>query len=133
MINNNIMVQEKKKRPAWTRLLDIVLRTAHVAGTSVLFGGAICGVPLSRLFSWHLLAISTGCALIASEVYHNRHWLYQGRGVMVLVHAGLLGLIRIQPDLLMPILTAVLILGMVGSHMPKKFRYWSFIHRQVMD
>jgi hypothetical protein len=133
MIDNNVTIPEKKKRPAWTRILDIVLRTAHVAGTSVLFGGAICGVSLYRLYSWHFIALVTGCGLIASEIYHNRHWLYQGRGVMVLIHVGLLGVIRLQPDLLKPILTVVLISGMAGSHMPKKFRYWSFIHRQVMD
>ena len=133
MFDSNITIPEKRnKRPAWTRTLDVVLRTAHVAVTSVLFGGAVCGVPFYRLFSWYYLAIATGCALIASEVYHCRHWPYQGRGVMALIHVGLLGLIHLRSDLLVPVLTAVLVFGMVGSHMPKNLRYWSFVHWRVV-
>jgi hypothetical protein len=37
------------------------------------------------------------------------------------------------PDLRIPLLSVIIIFGMVGSHMPKKFRYWSFIHGRVMD
>jgi hypothetical protein len=135
MINNdNAAVTEKKtKRPAWSRSVDIVLRTAHVAVTSVLFGGAVCGIPFIQLMPWHHLAILTGCALIASEIYHCRHWLYQGRGVMVLIHVGLLGIIHVRPDLMAPVLAAVLVFGMVGSHMPKSLRYWSFVHGRVVD
>jgi hypothetical protein len=134
MTNNNTeSPQKKNKRPFWTRSIDIVLRTAHVAVTSVLFGGAVCGAPFIQLMIWHNLAIITGSTLIASEVYHSRHWPYQGRGVMVLIHMGLLGIIHIRPDLIVPVLTAVLIFGMAGSHMPKSLRYWSFIHGRVMD
>ncbi len=134
MIESSITVPEKKnKRPAWTRSLDVVLRTAHVAVTSVLFGGVVCDVPFYQLFTWHYLAIGTGCALIASEVYHSRHWPYQGRGVMAIIHIGLLGLIHLRPDLIVPVLATVLVFGMVGSHMPKSLRYWSFVHRRVVD
>ena len=131
--NSNTGREYKNKRPSWTRTLDVVLRTAHVAVTSILFGGAVCEVPFYKLFTWHYLAIATGCTLIASEVYHSRHWPYQGRGVMAIIHVGLLGLVHVRPDLLAPILTAVLVFGMVGSHMPKSLRYWSFVHRRVMD
>ncbi len=125
--------EKKNPRPAWTRAVDIVMRTGHVGVTSVLFGGAVCEVPFSRLFVWHYLAIATGCALIISEVFHCRHWLYQGRGIMVIIHVGLLALIHLRPDLIVPILTAVLVFGMLGSHMPKAMRYWSFVHGRVVD
>ncbi len=52
---------------------------------------------------------------------------------MAIIHIGLLGLIHLRPDLLTAVLTAVLIFGMVGSHMPKRIRYWSFVHGRVMD
>ncbi len=134
MSNNNPEAPKfKNKRPLWTRGLDVVLRTAHVAVTSVLFGGAVCEASLDQLMPWHSLAIFTGCALVLSEIYHSRHWLYQGRGAMVIIHVGLLGIIHIRPDLMVPVLLAVLVFGMVGSHMPKSYRYWSFIHGRVMD
>jgi hypothetical protein len=133
-MSNNFENREKKnRRPLWTRWLDVVLRTAHVGVMSVLFGAAVCDAGLSGLFLWHHLTIATGCALVVSEIYHSRHWLYQGRGIMALTHIGLLGLIHLRPDLMTPILTAVLAFGMVGSHMPKSFRYWSFIHGKVLE
>jgi len=132
-LGNNTMVPEApKKRPAWTRTLDVIFRTAHVGVSSVLFGGLVCGIPYSQLICWHYLTIATGCTLIASEVYHSYHWPYQGRGIMAFVHLGLLGLIRMRIDLAVPLMTAILVLGMVGSHMPRKLRNWSFIHRRVM-
>lgn len=134
MIDSNSIIPEKKyKRPAWSRHLDVALRTAHVAVASVVFGGAVFGIPFHLLSSWYYLTFATGIGLIASEVYHSFHWPYQGRGAMVVVHVGLLGLIHLRPDLTVSILTVALVFGMVGSHMPKRFRYWSFVHRRVMD
>lgn len=133
MIDSTITIPEKRnKRPAWTRALDIVLRTAHVTVTSIAIGGAVYGIPFHQLLSWFRLAAATGCALIASEVYPWPHWPYQGRGVMGLIHIGLLGIIYMRPNMLVPVLTMVLVFGMVGSHMPKKLRYWSFIHRRML-
>jgi hypothetical protein len=134
MSNNPITIQEKKtKRPAWTRVADIILRTAHVAMIGIVFGGTIFGVPFSQLILWNDLVLGTGCGLIASEVYHCRHWFYQGSGILGFIHIGLFGLIRLRPDWMVPLLTIALILGMMGSHMPKKFRHWSFVHGRVMD
>ncbi len=133
MMDSSITIPEQRnKRPAWTRAVDVVLRTAHVAATSILFGGAVYGLPVYMLSSWRHLTLATGCALIASELYHWPHWPYQGRGVMGLIHIGLLGVVYLRPDMLRPALIAVLVFGMVGSHMPKKLRYWSFIHGRVL-
>jgi hypothetical protein len=133
MYKNNEVPHMKQRRPAWTRAVDIFLRICHIGVTSVLLGGAVLQVPMTQLFIWHNLTISTGCALVISEVYHCRHWLYQGRGAMALIHIGLLGGIHLRPDMITPILITVLVFGVVGSHMPKNLRYWSFVHRRVVD
>jgi len=134
MIDNNGTIPEKQsKPPTWTRWLDVVLRTAHVLVISVVLGGAVFKIPVYQLLPWQYLAIATGSALIASEVSHRRHWPYQGRGVMVFIHAGLFSLVCFRPDLAIPYLLAALVFGMVGSHMPKKYRYWSFIHWRGKD
>jgi hypothetical protein len=124
---------KQNRRPTWMRLLDVVLRAAHVLVISILVGGAFFKVPYHALLHWCYLGIATGCALIVSEILHSRHWPYQGRGVMVFIHVALFSLACFQPRLAIPCLIAALIVGMLGSHMPKKFRHWSFIHRQVKD
>ena len=131
--NDKSALRASRKRAAWTRWLDLALRSAHVVVTSVLMGAAVFAVPYPQTKGWAVWATVTGCGLIASEVYHRPWWFCQGRGVMVLIHVGLVGLIHLRPDWQAPILAAVIAVGMVGSHMPKRYRYWSFVHRRVMD
>ncbi len=132
MIDNNDTISGKQtKRSAWTRILDVALRAAHVLLISVLFGGAVFKIPVHQLLPWRFPAIASGIALIASEVFHNLHWPYQGRGVMVYMHVGLFVLYCFRPDLAIPCLSTALVIGMAGSHMPKKLRYWSFMHGRV--
>ncbi len=47
---------------------------------------------------------------------------------MVYIHVGLFGLAYLRPNLAIPCLLVALIIGMTGSHMPKKWRFWEFIH-----
>ena len=125
--HNGPLSGEPNQRPAWTRWLDIVLRATHVLVISVLIGGAVFKIPAERLLLWQLLAAASGVTLIASEVAHRRHWPRQGRGLMVYIHVGLFGLTALRPGLAIPCLLAALLVGIAGSHMPKKFRYREFI------
>jgi hypothetical protein len=122
--------KEPNLHPTWTRYLDIVLRSAHVLVISVLFGGTVFKIHPNQLLSYQILSLVTGGALIASEISHHRHWPSQGRGLMVYIHVGLFGLACFRPNLALPCLLAALIFGMTGSHMPKKWRYWEYIHRR---
>ena len=125
--------REKKRRSGWEKGTDVLLRVAHVGATSVLFGGVVWGVSFGRLMPWHNLAIGTGAALIVAGICQSRHWPYQGRGLMALLHVGLLTLVHVRPDLLVPILSLVLIVGVVGSNMPGAMRHWSMLHRARVD
>jgi hypothetical protein len=116
------------KRRSWTRTLDIVLRSMHVLVISALFGGAVFRIPTGQLLLCRALAAVSGAALIASEVSHRRGWPRQGRGLMVYIHAGLFSLACAWPKLAPACLAAALVIGMTGSHMPKKLRYWEFTH-----
>ena len=134
MLDHEAAISSKhNKRPAWTRALDILLRCAHVLVISVLFGGAVYQIPFDQLVPWKALVIASGSALILSEVFYDHYWPTQGRGIMVVIHAGLFGLVYFRPGLAVPCLLAALVLGMLGSHMPKRFRHWSFLHRRVIE
>jgi TctA family transporter len=131
MTENNLSSSGlQSRRPSWTRFLDIALRTAHVLVISVLFGGAVFRIPVDQLVPWQHLAMATGVMLIVSEIIHHTHWPTQIRGLMVFIHAGLLGLAILRPDLAVIFLLSSLVFGLVGSHLPKKIRYWSFFLRR---
>jgi hypothetical protein len=133
MTNDETTLGLHHRRPGWMRLLDILLRAAHVLGISVLFGGAVFKIPIARLLPWRYLAAATGVALVASELLHGRRWPHEARGVMVYIHVGLFGLAFIRPGWMIPCLVAALVIGMLGSHMPKKLRYWSFLRGGLND
>lgn len=123
----------RKKRSGWAKAVDLVLRSFHIGTSSVLFGGLVWAVPYSRLSNWHHLAIATGVALIAFNIFKCRHWPYQGRGVMAWLHIGLIWFVHVRPELMAPVLMTALTVGVVGSHMPAFLRHWSLVHRRVLS
>lgn len=112
------------------RAVGIALRTAHLGTMAVLVGGSWWGVPDGELRGAAVATALSGLALLVSEASHSRHWIYQGRGLLVLAHLGVAGLvIAWGPAALM----GALVVGAVGSHLPKGLRAWSLRHRAVVD
>ncbi len=116
-------------RRAW----NIAFRTAHLAATGILLGGHAFDVAEGRLRIALYASIATGLSLVVVEAYPGLRWFYQGRGAMVLTKLALLCTIPFFWAYRVPILLAVLAIASVGSHMPSRFRYYSFVHRRVLD
>lgn len=123
---------DKRKRSGWTKVVDLMLRSCHIGISSILFGGLVWEIPFARLVTWHHLVITTGSALIVFNIYKSRHWPYQGRGLMTVLHLGLIWYIHIRPDLVVPVIATALAVGVTGSHMPAFLRHWSAVHRRVL-
>ena len=123
---------ERQTRPALGpgRAASIALRTAHLASMALVAGGAWCGVASSELRGATAATVATGLGLVVSEASHSRHWVYQGRGLFVLAH---LGAFALAGALGAGALLAALVLGAVGSHLPKGLRAWSLRHRAVVE
>lgn len=115
------------------RAWNIAFRTVHIAVTGILLGGHAFDVAEERLRTVLYLCILTGVCLTAIEAYPAWRWFYQGRGVMVLVKLALLCSVPVLWEFRVPILLAVLAVASVGSHMPSRFRYYSFVHGRVLD
>ncbi len=133
MAGNDENRNEKKRRPGWVQALDLLLRTWHIGVTSILFGGFVCAASFVRLFTWHNMAIASGGALIVSRVFQSRHWPYQVRGIMALTHVGLLWIVHIRPEYSVPVLTAVLVLGVFAANLPGYIKQWSVLHRRRIE
>ena len=137
---------EHGAQPGWKRLLfpepprplphartiSITFRTIHIAAIGILLGGHVFAIPGPRLLPWLYLSIASGAGLIGVELYSSCKWFYQGKGVLVLVKLLLTALVAVFWEQRVWLLLAVLVIGSVGSHMPGRLRYYSFIHRRVI-
>jgi ammonia channel protein AmtB len=115
------------------RSIEIAVRTAHVGAMALLVGGHHFSAACSSLRPWHVLTVVTGLALLVTEASHSRHWVYQARGVITLVHAGLVALVVVTPGAARVAIAAALIVGSIGSHLPRTVRKWSLRHRRIVD
>ncbi|MDD2338307.1 MAG: hypothetical protein PHD01_17255 [Geobacteraceae bacterium] len=123
---------DRYRRPAWMRVLDILLRTGHVGFAGILLGGFIFEVP-NDLHLWHYLTIFTGLGLLLLELRHSLGWPHQVRGLVGIVHIGLPGLVHLFPAMVIPFTWMTLATGGIVSHMPRKLRYWSILNGRVVD
>jgi hypothetical protein len=115
------------------RSLEIAVRTAHLGAMALLAGGHHFGAASSSLRPWVVLTVVTGVLLLGSEASHSRHWVVQVRGVLALVHIGAFALVAVAPRNARVALAAALVVGSVGSHLPRVVRKWSLRHRGVVD
>lgn len=116
----------------YARALSIALRTVHIAAVGILLGGHAFEVTSERLLPWLYLSIVSGAGLIGLELYSSCKWLYQGKGVLVMLKLVLIVAVAVFWEQRLWLLLAALVIGSVGSHMPGRFRYYSIIHRRVI-
>lgn len=124
--------QETPRTLPAARLCKVGLRTAHLMATSLLVGGYAFNVSAPRLAPWLYVAIATGVAMIFFEAYPKLDFVFEGWGLMTLVKLGLLCVMGVTVRARMPILLAVVAVASIGSHMPRRWRHYSLLHRRVM-
>src|SRR6266508_601476 len=79
----------------YARAMSIALRTLHIAAVGILLGGHAFEVTAVRLLPWLSLSIISGAGLIGLELYSNCKWLYQGKGVLVLLKLLLIAAVAV--------------------------------------
>jgi hypothetical protein len=97
-----------------------------------LYGGHIYGISPERLGPALGATLASGGAFMALELFHAPVWLFQIRGVATLSKIALLAAVALAWDFRLVLLTAVLIIGAVSSHMPGRWRYHSILHGRVV-
>ena len=120
------------KPGSWHRACNIILRTAHICTCSVLMGGHLFGIEPGWILPWTYAAILTGAALLFLEAYPGWRYTCEGRGLMVLAKLALLALVPLAWGARVPILFGVIVLGSIGSHMPRKYRHYSILGRRAV-
>jgi hypothetical protein len=115
-----------------TRALNITLRTLHIAAMAILVGGVAFDVAPQRLSVGIWLTVATGLALAVVEAGPGLTWLHEVRGVLTLAKVALLCATPLAGEHRLPLLLAVVGIGSVASHMPRRFRHYSLLYRRVI-
>jgi hypothetical protein len=116
----------------YERGINIALRTAHIMTFGILLGGHAFDVPAHRLILFLYLAIASGAGMILLELYSSCRWIYLGKGVTVILKLALVIAAGVWWEHRVALLLLVVLIGSVGSHMPARFRYYSFLHGRVI-
>lgn len=117
-------LRRREARPVpHLRLLRTTLRTLHVLAAAALYGGHVHGVDAARLLPALAATVATGGGFVALEVWRFPPWLVQLRGVATLAKLVLLASVPLFWDQRVALLSLVLVIGVVTSHMPGWLRY----------
>ena len=114
------------------RAWKIGTRTLHLVVTYLLFGGHLLGAPAARL-EWLLwMAVASGVGLIFLEAYPSWQTTVQGWGLLVAIKLALLAAVPFAWNFRLPLLLAVVAIGGIGSHLPARYRHYSFLYGRVI-
>ena len=127
------MTDQSTPRWRYFRAMNIALRTAHICTAGGVAGGHVFDIAPERLLSWTWPAVFTGAALMILEAYPSWRYVCEGRGALVVGKLALLCLIPWQWNARVPVLIAVMVIGSIGSHMPKKYRYYPVLFRSHIE
>ncbi len=123
----------KGKRPGWSRGLDILLRSLHIGVAGILLGGAVFQQPVEILHFYGLLVVLSGLGLVGTELHHSLRWPHEGRGLAALAHMLPIPLLHLLPGTSVSLLWVAMVLGGIGSHMPRTWRHWSLLYGRVVE
>lgn len=123
---------ETPRRIPGRRILNVALRTAHLATFGALLGGHLFDVEPARLVPFLWATIASGAALTALEIAATAEWLFMLQGIAVLAKLALLLLVPLFWDQRVALLLAVVVIASVGSHMPARLRHYSLLRGRVL-
>lgn len=115
------------------RALRTTLRSLHVVAIGAYYGGSVFEVPDERLAPALAAVLATGSAFLLFEVWRAPQWLHQLRGLCTFGKLALFALAISWPEQRALLLSAAVVVGVVVSHAPSRFRYFSPISGEVNE
>jgi len=114
----------------WTK---ISLRSLHLLAVAGVGGGVLLGLEKHLWLCYWYLALISGTLMMSMDVISNRLWLVQIRGLTVMLKLVLLLLLDGDPLWDRVLVVTVIVLSSVISHAPGALRYYSLVHRRVIN
>jgi len=127
-----LLFPDPRRRLPHSRWWNIGARTVHLAATGILLGGHVFGADTGTLMPLLWVAMVSGAAMVAIELYPTAHWTHQVCALFVYGKLGVLCLVPFLWNQRVPLLLAVVVLASVGAHAPRRVRHYSVWYRRVM-
>jgi len=110
-------------RLRWIRTGSVFVRAAHLLGACAVGGAYLLGVGDARLHGWWILAAASGLLLLAAELVQHRELYREVAGWATVLKLLLIGLIFVFPRAALWLMSAALIVAVIGAHAPKNWRH----------
>ncbi len=107
------------------RVVQVLLRSAHIAAMGLVLGGCWLGMEFEPLKVPIVLTVATGILLFALDLAKGLEILHQGSGLLMLLKLVLLGLGNVFPAHRFGWYLAATLVASFGSHMPASWRHYS--------
>jgi len=115
------MTAEEKRTIPFDQPIKIVLLFFHFIGFSVLYGGMIVKGGIPTIFP--AMTVISGIFLVIRELYKDGFvWLAKVEGVLTEVKIVLIIISITSGVYVVPLLSVVMICGILSSHLPKEVR-----------
>ena len=127
-----LLFPDPPRQFAWGRWAQVAFRSAHIAAMAMLVGA----LPFTRdpevlrLSIWTTLL--SGAGLWALDLLKSCEVMFEGTGVALILKLLLLLVGFLFPEHRLGWYLAALVVASVGSHMPGRWRHYSFRHGRVM-
>ena len=115
------------------RVVKVAARTVHIVAMALVLGGVAYAAPPRALLLPLALTVASGLLLLGTDLWKGGAYLAQGNGVAVLLKLALLALGQALPAVRFECYLAATAVASIGSHMPRTWRHWSFLHRRVIE
>lgn len=105
------------------RMLRSILRTVHILGGGVLIGAYLFGQAQADIKIWLMTATVSGLLLFLTDLHASFAIFFEWRGASIMAKIGLLLLLPVSPGYEVVILTIILTIGSLSSHLSRRFRH----------
>jgi hypothetical protein len=112
-----------RRPPGLQRLLQVLLRTLHIAAMGIVLGGCFLGAGYEALRIAIWVTLGSGTALLLMDLFKGPEVLLQGSGMAVLLKLSLLGFGQLLSDHRFAWYLAATLVASFGSHMPRAWRH----------
>ncbi len=119
----SILFPEQPRDFLFRRFSRSLLRTLHILTGGVLVGAYVFSQPPELVHPWLIGAVISGLLLFATDLHASFAIVFEWRGLAIAAKITLLALLPYLPGMEIFILTVVLTIGAISSHLSRKFRH----------